>query len=78
MYKANFKLLKEHNTGTFEETFTDDATNHVRKNEHTFYMEPQKHILLKAKKVGFILDGHANMVKCRYEYQYLYFLRKPN
>ena len=64
--------------GKFEETFTDDGTNHVRKNEHTLYMESQKDILSKAKKVGFILEGHSNMVKCRYEYQYLYFLRKPN
>ena len=78
MYKANFKLHKNMNVGKFEETFTDDATNHVRKNEHTFFMEPQKDILTKAKKVGFILEGHVDMVKCRYEYQYLYFLKKPN
>jgi len=78
MYKANFQLLKDQNIGKFEETFTDDGTKHVRKNEHTFYMESQKNILSKAKNVGFILEGHANMVKCRYEYQYLYFLRKPN
>ena len=78
MYKANFSLIKDKDIGKFEETFTDGATNHVRKNEHTFYMEPQKNILAKAKKVGFILDGHVDMVKCRYEYQYLYFLKKPN
>lgn len=77
-YKAKFSLYKNRNIGKFEETFTDDATKHVRKNEHTFYMESQKNILSKAKKIGFILEGHANMVKCRYEYQYLYFLKKPN
>ena len=32
----------------------------------------------KYNEVGFILDGHVDMVKCRYEYQYLYFLKKPN
>ena len=77
MYKANFSLIKNKSIGKFEETFTDDATNHVRKNEHTFYMEPQKQILANAKKAGFLLEGHVDMVKCQYAYQYLYFLQKP-
>ena len=78
MYKANFSLIKNNNIAKFEETFTDNATNHVRKNEHTLYMEPQKSILSKAKSIGFILEGHVDMVECRHEYQYLYFLKKPN
>tara|TARA_B100001287_G_C22598878_1_gene489414 strand:- start:136 stop:1080 length:945 start_codon:yes stop_codon:yes gene_type:complete len=78
MYKANFSLIKDKDIGKFEETFTDNATNHVRKNEHTLYMEPQKTILSKAKSIGFILEGHVDMVHCRHEYQYLYFLKKPN
>jgi len=78
MYKANFSLIKNKNIAKFDETFTDDATNHVRKNEHTLYMEPQKSILSKAKNMGFILDGHVDMVQCKHEYQYLYFLKKPN
>lgn len=74
-YKANFNLKDK--KGSFVETFKDDATNNVRKNEHTLYMESQKDILSKAKKVGFIFEGKSDMVQCMYEYQYLYYLTKP-
>ncbi|MBC8303240.1 MAG: class I SAM-dependent methyltransferase, partial [Pelagibacterales bacterium] len=30
MYKSNFTLIKDKNVGKLEETFTDDATHHVR------------------------------------------------
>jgi hypothetical protein len=40
-------------------------------------MESQKDILTKAKSVGFIMDSKIDMVGCQYEYQYLYFLQKP-
>ena len=70
-YKANFKL--KDGKGTFSETFKDDGTNNVRKNEHVLHMEPQKDILAKAKKAGFIFHGKSDMVNCMYEYQYLYY-----
>ena len=74
-YKANFDL--NNNKGKFIETFKDDNTNNVRKNEHVLHMESQKDILAKAKKVGFIFHGKSDMVNCMYEYQYLYYLIKP-
>jgi ubiquinone/menaquinone biosynthesis C-methylase UbiE len=77
VYKANFQYEKNNNKSTFTETFTDDATKHVRQNEHTLYMEKQKDILSKAKKIGFILQGKVDMTQVQYEYQYLYFLKKP-
>ena len=40
-------------------------------------MEKQKDILSKAKKIGFILEGKIEMTEVQYEYQYLYFLKKP-
>lgn len=76
-YKANFNSKPEKNIGLFEETFKDDATHNVRKNKHTFYMDTQKNILAKAKEVGFILKGKLDMVYCKYEYQYIYILYKP-
>ncbi len=74
-YKANFEF--KNNRGTFSETFKDDGTNNVRKNEHVLHMETQKEILAKAKKAGFIFHGKSDMVNCMYEYQYLYYLIKP-
>ena len=77
LYKANFNYKKGDDIANFTETFTDDQTKHVRQNEHKLYMDTQKNILSKAKKVGFILEGQVNMVPVQYEYQYLYFLKKP-
>jgi ubiquinone/menaquinone biosynthesis C-methylase UbiE len=76
-YKADFKYNKGDNKAYFEETFKDDATGNVRKNEHIFYMETQKHILNIAKQCGFILHGKIDMVPVQYEYQYIYILQKP-
>lgn len=76
-YRADFKYNDGDSIATFEELFKDDATNNVRKNEHTFYMDTQKNILKEAKQTGFILEGKIDMVYCKYEYQYIYILRKP-
>lgn len=76
-YKSNFLLYKENNKATFNETMKDDATGNVRKNVHTLYMDTQKNILSIAKSVGFILEGKFDMIKCQYDYQYLYILKKP-
>lgn len=76
-YKSNFLLDKENNKATFNETMKDDATGNVRKNVHTLYMDTQKNILSIAKSVGFILEGKFDMIKCQYDYQYLYILKKP-
>ena len=75
-YKADFKLKKPDNTATFLETFKDDVTGNVRKNEHVFYIQTQKEILGIAKDIGFILKGRIDMVACQYEYQYVYILYK--
>ena len=76
-YKANFDLDKSKNLAEFDETFKDDTSGHVRQNKHTLYMETQKHILGIAKNLGFILQGKVDMVTTQYQYQYLYFLYKP-
>jgi len=76
-YKADFKYLPEQNLSRFEETFKDDKSGNVRKNIHTFYMETQKEILSLAKSCGFILENKIDLVYCKYEYQYVYILYKP-
>lgn len=76
-YKSNFLLDKENNKATFNETMKDDATGNVRKNVHTLYMDTQKNMLSIAKSVGFILEGKFDMIKCQYDYQHLYILKKP-
>jgi len=76
-YKSDFILNKSKDLGLFTETFKDDKTNHVRKNEHNFYMPTQKQILSYAKQSGFNLLGKIDLVGCQYEYQYIYILYKP-
>jgi SAM-dependent methyltransferase len=75
-YKSDFKL--DDNKGIFTETFKNDNTKHIRKNEHVFYMESQKKILTIAKNAGFILKAQYDMGDCGYDNQYLYILKKPN
>jgi ubiquinone/menaquinone biosynthesis C-methylase UbiE len=76
-YKGNFDLDKPNNTATFTETMKDDKTGHIRQNIHKLFMPTQKKILALAKQLGFILKGKADLVNVQYEYQYLYFLYKP-
>ena len=40
-------------------------------------MDTQKDILGIAKNIGFILQGKIDMLRCQYQYQYLYVLYKP-
>ena len=75
-YHANFNLNKNNNIATFTEKF-NNINNKVRKNEHTFYMESQKQILSYAQNCGFIIQAKSDLIHCGYEYQYLYFLSKP-
>jgi SAM-dependent methyltransferase len=76
-YRADFKYKPEQNLANFEELFKDEKTGNVRKNDHVFYMDTQKHILSQAKDAGFVLEGKIDMVYCKYEYQYIYILYKP-
>lgn len=76
-YKAKFNLSPR-DAASFEETFKDKRTGDVRKNEHRFYMEPQKKILGEAKNAGFILVSQTDMGGCQYEHQYIYVLEKPS
>ena len=76
-YESNFNVDKETNSATFVEKFKSDLNGHVRKNEHSFYMESQEVILKQAQNTGFILDSKIDLLKVAYEYQYLYVLVKP-
>ena len=82
-YKSNFVLndlldgASEPNA-TFVETFKDKTDSKVRKNEHRFYMLTRAEILDIAKSVGFIVHSKIDLLKCQYEYQYIYVLEKPN
>lgn len=76
-YKANFEFYPKKDISIFKEKFIDDATQNVRVNEHTLYMESQKEIIQMAKDAGFIMLGKIDMINCQYEYQYIYIMYKP-
>ena len=75
-YEARFEIDKPTNIGFFREKFKNSAGS--RKNIHQFYMEDQKTILNMAQRVGFIVEGKIDMQKIKYDYQYLYILKKPS
>lgn len=90
-YKANFDILSDNinknienknednlPSAKFKEVIRNTKNNSVRQNNHNMYMSTQKNILSKARGVGFIILKQLDMKDCKYDYQYLYVLKKPN
>lgn len=74
-YEANFDL-KTNGQAQFTEKFKHKDSNKVRKHKHIMYMENIDEIVKIAMSVGFTLHGKIDMIKCQYEYQYLYIFIK--
>lgn len=76
-YEANFIQDVDSVQSLFEEkiVFNDGK---ARNHHHKFYMENYQDILNMARDVGFVVNSEINMIKCGYEYQYLYVLTKPS
>ena len=76
VYNSNFKLDDEQNA-IFDEKFKF-ADGKVRKQEQKLYMDDLPSIISMAQDAGFIIHSKYDMVKCAYEYQYLYVFTKPS
>ena len=77
IYTSNFDFNSDKSVATFNEKFKFNDGK-IRKHEHTLYMEPIDSIISYAKDAGFIVQGKIDLVKCAYEYQYLYIFVKPS
>ena len=77
VYNSNFKLDDNSDIATFNEKFKFND-GRVRKQEQTLYMEDLPTIINMAQDAGFIIHAKVDMVKCAYEYQYLYIFVKPS
>jgi SAM-dependent methyltransferase len=77
VYNSDFKFDKGSSIATFDEKFKFNDGK-VRKQEQKLYMDDTEDILTIAQQCGFILQGKIDLVKCAYEYQYLYILMKPS
>ena len=77
IYNANFKLNESDNIAVFDEKFKFNDGK-VRKQEQVLYMEDLTTIVNMAQEAGFIIHAKIDMVKCAYEYQYLYVFIKPS
>jgi len=77
VYNSNFNYDTENQIATFEEKFKfkDGKT---RKQEQVLYMEDTEQIIVIAQQCGFTLHSKIDLIKCAYEYQYLYVLMKPS
>ncbi len=76
IYDSNFKL-DSNDIATFDEKFKFND-GRVRKQEQKLYMEDLPTIVNMAQDAGFLLHAKIDMVKCAYEYQYLYVFIKPS
>jgi len=76
VYDSNFKL-ENNDIVIFDEKFKFND-GRVRKQEQKLYMEDLPTIVNMAQDAGFVLHSKIDMVKCAYEYQYLYVFVKPS
>jgi len=77
VYSADFDLNSSKNIAIFNEKFKFTNGSGVRKNQHILYIETVDDILTIAQQCGFIIDGKIDLLKCGYDSQFLYILRKP-
>jgi len=77
VYNSNFNYDESKKLATFEEKFKFDD-GRTRKQEQVMYMEDVNQIVAIAQQCGFTLQSKIDMVKCAYEYQYLYVFLKPS
>jgi SAM-dependent methyltransferase len=77
VYTSDFDFNSGKSFATFNEKFKFNDGK-IRKNEHTLYMEPIDNIVSYAKDVGFLVQGKIDLIKCAYDYQYLYIFVKPS
>ena len=77
VYNANFKLDDSNDLAVFDEKFKFNDGK-VRKQEQKLYMEDLPTIVNMAQDAGFLVHAKIDLVKCAYEYQYLYIFVKPN
>jgi SAM-dependent methyltransferase len=76
VYNSNFKL-DNNDVAIFDEKFKFND-GRVRKQEQKLYMEDLPSIVNMAQDAGFVVHAKIDMVKCAYEYQYLYVFIKPS
>ncbi len=74
-YQAEFKILNN-DYAKFMESFHFKKKKEIRKQEHKLYMSNIKDCVNKIKKHGFELVGTTDLIKCSYEYQYLFYFKK--
>jgi SAM-dependent methyltransferase len=77
VYNADFKLGESNDVAVFDEKFKFND-GRVRKQEQQLYMEDLPTIVNMAQDAGFLVHAKIDMVKCAYEYQYIYVFIKPS
>jgi SAM-dependent methyltransferase len=73
-YKGEFIL--DGKNSRYMETMKSDVGSNAIKNQHNYYMETQKSIVVQAESVGFKLKGRVDMSICYYPFEFLYVFQK--
>jgi SAM-dependent methyltransferase len=77
VYYSNFNMDKENDIATFDEKFKFNDGK-VRKQQQKLHMEDVSTIVNIAQECGFIVQSKIDLVKCAYDYQYIYVFTKPS
>ena len=77
IYDSKFNMDKEKGIATFDEKFKFNDGK-VRKQQQKLYMEDISTIVNIAQECGFIIHAKIDLVKCAYDYQYVYIFMKPS
>lgn len=77
VYDSNFNMDKENDIATFDEKFKFNDGK-VRKQQQKLYMEDISTIINIAQECGFIIQSKIDLLKCAYDYQYVYVFTKPS
>jgi len=77
VYYSNFNMDKKNDVATFDEKFKFNDGK-VRKQQQKLYMEDVSTIVNIAQECGFIVQSKIDLVKCAYDYQYIYVFTKPS
>lgn len=76
-YNANFRMASDSDIATIDEKFKFNNGS-VRKQEQVLFIEDLPTIVNMAQDAGFLLHAKYDMIKCAYEYQFIYVFVKPN
>lgn len=71
-YNVTYKSGNESDNIIVKETFTDNASKHIRQNENTLFIEEIKDTLTNATKCGYIAHSYFSLPNDKHQFVYIF------